>query len=185
MTQLPFIVYTIFNIVLVTCLIFVARSPRFENRFIAIDVGICALFGGYTVLSTKALSSLLSSLFLGAFGSGIVWLLLFVLVGTSIMQLKYLNRALIRFQSKVSYFGRGAPCGVAKNRKSSPLNLSFSLLLVSPLLLPNYISDEKAPDTSHHRLGSFVSGIPGCAILPLCQFCFWSESSPIARPVAA
>ena len=100
--QIPFIVYTSINAAFVTVLLLLARSPRWENRYIAIDVGICALFGGYTVLSTKALSSLLSSMFLDAFRRWITWGLLLVLVVTSILQVKYLNRALMRFQSKVS-----------------------------------------------------------------------------------
>lgn len=65
-------------------------------------MGICALFGGYTVLSTKALSSLLSTIFLEAFEYWISWALVALLVGTSVMQIKYLNKALMRFQSKVS-----------------------------------------------------------------------------------
>ena len=78
-----------------------SRYPRFGGRYIAIDVGVCALFGGYTVLSTKALSSLLSTIFLTAFASWITWVLVLVLVVTSVLQVKFLNRALMRFQSKV------------------------------------------------------------------------------------
>jgi hypothetical protein len=82
-------------------LLFLSES-KYGERLIGIDVGICALFGGYTVLSTKALSSLLSTIFLNAFRKPIGWILLLVLAGTSILQVKYLNRALIRFESKVS-----------------------------------------------------------------------------------
>lgn len=79
----------------------VLSESSYGERLIGIDVGICALFGGYTVLSTKALSSLLSTIFLNLFKKPIGWILLVVLVGTSIMQVKYLNRALMRFDSKV------------------------------------------------------------------------------------
>lgn len=65
------------------------------------DVGVCAVFGGYTVLSTKAMASLLSTRFLKAFEYPITWGLLVVLAGTSIAQVKYLNKALMNFQSKV------------------------------------------------------------------------------------
>ena len=85
-----------------TILVLLSRSVRFGARFIGIDIGVCALFGGYTVLSTKALSSLLSTMFLSAFEWWITWVLVAVLVGTSILQVKYLNRALMRFQCKVS-----------------------------------------------------------------------------------
>ena len=90
-------------------LITLSRSPRYGGRFIVIDIGVCALFGGYTVLSTKALSSLLSTMFLNAFGWWITWILLLVLIVTSILQVKFLNRALMRFQSKVSV---ETPCGL-------------------------------------------------------------------------
>jgi hypothetical protein len=99
--QPVFIVYTALNAVAIPLLILLSRSQRWGGRFIGVDVGICALFGGYTVLSTKALSSLLSTIFLGAFQQWISWILVAVLVGTSVMQIKYLNKALMRFQSKV------------------------------------------------------------------------------------
>jgi hypothetical protein len=85
----------------------VLSESSYGERLIGIDVGICALFGGYTVLSTKALSSLLSTIFLNLFKKPIGWILVLVLVGTSVMQVKYLNRALMRFESKVriSRFG--------------------------------------------------------------------------------
>ena len=101
MKQPVFIVYTALNIVVLPFLVLLSRNPRWGGRYIGIDVGICALFGGYTVLSTKALSSLLSTIFLGAFEYWISWILVAVLVGTSVMQIKYLNKALMRFQSKV------------------------------------------------------------------------------------
>lgn len=80
----------------------VLSESSYGERLIGIDVGICALFGGYTVLSTKALSSLLSTIFLNLLRKPIGWILLAVLGGTSIMQVKYLNRALMRFESKAS-----------------------------------------------------------------------------------
>lgn len=103
--ETPFIVYTVLNIALALLLIILSRSPRLGGRWIGIDVGVCALFGGYTVLSTKALSSFLSSMFLAAFAYPITWVLVGVLVGTSVMQIKYLNKALMRFQSKASGHG--------------------------------------------------------------------------------
>lgn len=99
--QIPFIVYTVLTLVALSGLIFLSES-KYGEQLIGIDVGICALFGGYTVLSTKALSSLLSTIFLNAFKNPIAWTLLLVLAGTSVLQVKYLNRALIRFESKVS-----------------------------------------------------------------------------------
>ncbi|KAK4689887.1 magnesium transporter, partial [Tremellales sp. Uapishka_1] len=99
--QPAFIAYTAINALLLSLLILLSRSPRWGGRVIGIDVGICALFGGYTVLSTKALSSLLSRMFLKCFEYPITWILVAVLIATSILQIKYLNKALMHFQSKV------------------------------------------------------------------------------------
>lgn len=98
---MPFLIYTLLTILLSSLLALLSRSPSYGGRYIGIDVGLCCLFGGYTVLSTKALASLLSTMFLSAFRYPIAWVLVLVLVGTSVMQVKYLNKALMRFQSKV------------------------------------------------------------------------------------
>ncbi|ORX37569.1 magnesium transporter NIPA-domain-containing protein [Kockovaella imperatae] len=98
--QVPFIVYTCLNLVAMVILSLLSRSHKYGAKYIGIDVGVCALFGGYTVLSTKALSSLLSTIFLSAFASWITWVLVVVLIVTSVLQVKFLNRALMRFQSK-------------------------------------------------------------------------------------
>jgi hypothetical protein len=55
--------------------------------------------GGYTALSTKGVSSMLSSTLLGAFTTPVTYGLLLVLLTTAIMQVKYLNKALQRFES--------------------------------------------------------------------------------------
>jgi hypothetical protein len=81
---------------------YLSRSPSWGGRFAAVDVGICAIFGGYTVLSTKAMASLLSTIFLEAFEYPITYGLLVVLAGTSVAQVRYLNKALMVFQSKAS-----------------------------------------------------------------------------------
>lgn len=113
-----------------------SRSPRWGGRYIFIDVGVCALFGGYTVLSTKALSSLLSVMFLAAFEEWVTWMLFFVLIGTSIMQIKYLNKALMRFQSKASgRFSLGNTWLMGYGRKSYQCNLSFSPLQVCRIVV--------------------------------------------------
>lgn len=56
------------------------------------------------MLATKALSSLLSGDFVGAWKSGVTWACLAVVGGTSLGQIRWLNRALMRFQSKVCLF---------------------------------------------------------------------------------
>lgn len=99
--QIPFLIYTAVNLALLLLLMYLSRLPSFGGRFAAVDVGVCAIFGGYTVLSTKAMASLLSTIFLEAFEYPITYGLLVVLAGTSIAQVRYLNKALMVFQSKV------------------------------------------------------------------------------------
>ena len=55
--------------------------------------------GGYTVLSTKGVSSMLSGTLWHTLTFPVTYLLLFVLVLTAILQVRYLNRALQRFDS--------------------------------------------------------------------------------------
>lgn len=95
-----FLVYTGLNVALLVPLTLLSPT-EWGARWIGIDVGTCALYGGYTVMATKALSSLLGAVFLKAFAYPIAWVAVFVLVATSVLQIKYLNRALMRFESKV------------------------------------------------------------------------------------
>nr|XP_019043715.1 hypothetical protein I302_08296 [Kwoniella bestiolae CBS 10118]OCF22645.1 hypothetical protein I302_08296 [Kwoniella bestiolae CBS 10118] len=97
--RLPFIIYTILTILLLISLIILSNSS-YGHRYLLVDIGVCTLFGGYTVLSTKALSSLLSNDFFGSWNYGITWFLVVMVAGTSIGQVRWLNRALMRFQSK-------------------------------------------------------------------------------------
>ena len=86
----------------VTCLLIVGLmqlSSRYGHKTVAIDLGLVALFGGYTVLSTKGISSLLSSSLYHIFQYPIAYLFTLVLVATAVLQVKYINRALQRFDS--------------------------------------------------------------------------------------
>lgn len=62
----------------------------------------CLPTGGYTVLATKGVSSLLSLSFYKMFTYPIAYLLVFVLVSTAVLQIKFLNKSLQRFDSTVS-----------------------------------------------------------------------------------
>ncbi|KOS16626.1 NIPA-like protein 2 [Escovopsis weberi] len=74
-------------------------STRYGKRTILIDLGLVGLFGGYTALSTKGVSSMLSSTLWGAFTTPVTYALIFVLLATAIMQIRYVNKALQRFDS--------------------------------------------------------------------------------------
>ncbi|KAJ5752112.1 hypothetical protein N7520_009029 [Penicillium odoratum] len=74
-------------------------SYQYGPRSILIDVGLVALFGGYTALSTKGVSSLLSFTLWHVITYPITYLLVFVLISSALMQIRYINRALQRFDS--------------------------------------------------------------------------------------
>jgi drug/metabolite transporter (DMT)-like permease len=74
-------------------------SPKYGNRTILVDLGLVGLFGGYTALSTKGVASMLSSTLWKAFTTPITYALVAVLIGTAVMQVRYVNKALQRFDS--------------------------------------------------------------------------------------
>ncbi|TRM68259.1 magnesium transporter NIPA-domain-containing protein [Schizophyllum amplum] len=99
-SKTPFAAYTI--IYLVLGIILVTLSPgRFGQKYVCVDVGLCALFGGFTVLSTKAVSTLLTMEWINIFTHWITYVVIAVLILTGVGQIRYLNRALMRFDSKV------------------------------------------------------------------------------------
>lgn len=57
------------------------------------------LLGGYTALSTKGVASMLSYTLWRALTTPVTYALLVVLIGTAVMQVKYVNKALQRFNS--------------------------------------------------------------------------------------
>ncbi|KAJ4292207.1 hypothetical protein N0V88_005838 [Collariella sp. IMI 366227] len=96
-TTMEFEIYMAVSCALIALLMWL--SPRYGNRTILLDLGLVGLFGGYTALATKGVSSMLSSTLLGAFTTPVTYVLLFVLLFTAIMQVRYVNKALQRFDS--------------------------------------------------------------------------------------
>ncbi|KAI9850929.1 MAG: hypothetical protein M1838_004815 [Thelocarpon superellum] len=74
-------------------------SSRYGHRTILIDLGLVALFGGYTALSTKGVATLLSYTLWHVLTFPITYVLLAILFSTALLQIKYVNRALQRFDS--------------------------------------------------------------------------------------
>ncbi|UKZ96683.1 uncharacterized protein TrAFT101_011460 [Trichoderma asperellum] len=74
-------------------------SAKYGKRTILIDLGLVGLFGGYTALATKGVSSMLSTSFVAAFKTPVTYALVFVLLSTAVMQIRYVNKALSRFDS--------------------------------------------------------------------------------------
>lgn len=125
--QTPFLIYVGTYIVGAVLLASLSHS-KMGRVYVFIDVGLCALFGGFTVLSTKALSTLISLNWYGIFAQWITYPLILVslhnslssilaqdsdiqiLLGTGIGQIRYLNRALMRFDGKVCLSGCFSTC---------------------------------------------------------------------------
>ncbi|KAJ9612398.1 hypothetical protein H2200_003995 [Cladophialophora chaetospira] len=92
-----FLAYVIVTAVFIVALMYF--EPRYGRRTILIDLGLVALFGAYTALSTKGVSSLLSASLYKAFTYPIFYFLVLVLVSSALMQIRFLNRALQTYDS--------------------------------------------------------------------------------------
>ncbi|KAF7983968.1 hypothetical protein HWV62_18402 [Athelia sp. TMB] len=99
-SQRPFVIFTCIYIAAAFILASLSETS-FGRRYVFVDVGLCAIFGGFTVLSTKGISTLLTLQWIQIFTDWITYPLLAVLVLTGVGQIRYLNRALKRFDSKV------------------------------------------------------------------------------------
>jgi len=99
-TQRPFVAYSIIYIVGIVVLAGLSEGTL-GKRWVYVDVGLCALFGGFTVLSTKAISTLLTLEWFEIFTEWITYPVIAILIFTGVGQIKYLNRALMRFDSKI------------------------------------------------------------------------------------
>lgn len=90
---------TYFGITVGVIMGLMVASNRFGEKSVLIDLGLVGLLGGYTALSTKGVSSLLSYTLWRAITFPIFYLLIAILAATAIMQIKYVNRALQRFDA--------------------------------------------------------------------------------------
>ncbi|KAL0070902.1 hypothetical protein AAF712_002123 [Marasmius tenuissimus] len=99
-SQIPFLVYSCLYLVGIAVLATLSEGPL-GQEWVLIDVGLCALFGGFTVLSTKAVSTLLTMQWSQVFTKIITYPVILVLAVTGVGQIRYLNRALMRFDSKI------------------------------------------------------------------------------------
>ncbi|WFD42008.1 hypothetical protein MPSI1_000645 [Malassezia psittaci] len=103
LTRPSFLIYTGVMLLLAIVFISICATQPGQKSLLA-HVGTCAVFGGFTVLATKGISSFLL-LDLGDAHEWILheplfYLLFVILVGTAVIQLVYLNRALQLFDSR-------------------------------------------------------------------------------------
>ncbi|AOW07141.1 magnesium transporter NIPA-domain-containing protein [Yarrowia lipolytica] len=99
--QKSFLVYIVFVFVSATLLLHFSRQQLRQQTALFVYLGLVALFGALTALSTKAVSSLLSFAFLRALYDPLTYACAFVLAATAVFQINFLNRALQTFPSTV------------------------------------------------------------------------------------
>lgn len=130
-------------------------SNKYGHKSILIDIGLVGLFGGYTALSTKGIASLLSSKIWKVITFPITYLLLAILVSTAIMQIKYLNRALQRFNATMVI-------------PTQFVMFTLSVIIGSAILYRDF--ERESPEDA----GKFVGG---CALTFLGVWCITSGRS--------
>ncbi|KAG5733984.1 NIPA-like protein 2 [Termitomyces sp. T112] len=159
-SQTPFIIYSC--IYLVGAVILGALSHSGVGRqWVFVDVGLCALFGGFTVLSTKAISTLLTLEWITMFSKWITYPILVVLIVTGVGQIRYLNRALMRFDSKVV------------------IPVQFVLFTLSAIIGSAILYG----DFRRAKFHEIVTFLYGCAATFLGVFIIaWAPSSELADP---
>ncbi|KAI0771971.1 magnesium transporter NIPA-domain-containing protein [Trametes elegans] len=159
-TQRPFEVYAIVYIVGISVLSGLSEGPA-GKRWVYIDVGLCALFGGFTVLATKAVSTLLTLEWFEIFKEWITYPVIAVLILTGVGQIRYLNRALMRFDSKIVV-------------PTQFVMFNLSAIVGSALLYGDF------KDATFHQLITFLYGcgatFAGVFIIA------WAPSAPAQEP---
>ena len=130
-------------------------SNKYGHKSVLIDIGLVGLFGGYTALSTKGVASLLSSKIWKVITFPITYLLLAILVSTAIMQIKYLNRALQRFNATVVI-------------PTQFVMFTLSVIIGSAILYRDF--ERESPEDA----GKFIGG---CALTFLGVWCITSGRS--------
>ncbi|GAA5920095.1 hypothetical protein JCM1841_004094 [Sporobolomyces salmonicolor] len=95
-----FIAYAVVSCAAMAVLAYFSNT-RWGDRFVLVDLSLCALAGAFTVLSTKALSSFLNLMFLDTFRHFITYPVVFVLATTALLQVNFVNKSLQRFESRI------------------------------------------------------------------------------------
>ncbi|OJD20715.1 hypothetical protein ACJ73_07950 [Blastomyces percursus] len=136
-TRWEFVLYLGLTIALIFGLMW--ASQKYGRQSILIDLGLVGLFGGYTALSTKGVASLLSFTLWHVITFPITYALVAVLVFSAVMQIRYINRALQRFDS------------------TQVIPTQFVLFTIS-VILGSAILYRDFESTSLARAGKFIGG---------------------------
>eukprot|EP00293_Proteomonas_sulcata_P006623 CAMPEP_0184329616 /NCGR_PEP_ID=MMETSP1049-20130417/144247_1 /TAXON_ID=77928 /ORGANISM="Proteomonas sulcata, Strain CCMP704" /LENGTH=467 /DNA_ID=CAMNT_0026651999 /DNA_START=27 /DNA_END=1430 /DNA_ORIENTATION=+ len=97
MSQGSFLVFLIFIILTVIGLFMI--NEEYKKKYVVVYVLICSLLGCITVMCVKGVSTALIRTLSGdfAFGHLLPWILTFTLLGTTVIQIRILNQAMINF----------------------------------------------------------------------------------------
>lgn len=93
------IVYMCISAVLAGVLAFL--SPRYSHKTLTIDMALVGIFGGYTIVATKAVSTLLQHDPLKMFTLWLFYVMLILMIVTGVLQVRYLQNALQNYDSTV------------------------------------------------------------------------------------
>ncbi|XP_029200159.1 NIPA-like protein 2 isoform X1 [Acropora millepora] len=99
--QWPFLIYVILEVIIFCTLLFVQWRYDLEN--VVIFLLLVALLGSLTVISAKAVSSMINITLSGysQLGHPLFYVMLIVMIATAIAQVKFLNRAMQSFDATV------------------------------------------------------------------------------------
>ena len=99
LVRTPFLVFILLTLTATAVLMYIAHRTALGEKYIFIYVGVSSLLGGVTVVCAKALSTFLRMSIEGdfQFGNWLPFVLVVVLAGAILLQLRYLNLAMARF----------------------------------------------------------------------------------------
>jgi hypothetical protein len=93
-----FITYASISLFTIFVLAYLSRT-RLGDKWVMIDLSLCALTGSFTVLSTKAISGFINLDPWLSIRSWITWVVLLVLAVTAVVQVAFVNKARACFLS--------------------------------------------------------------------------------------
>ncbi|ORZ39842.1 magnesium transporter NIPA-domain-containing protein [Catenaria anguillulae PL171] len=136
---------------------------RWHMRTVLVDLTLVALYGGWTVLSTKAISTLLGGSWFLIFTLPIFYPLFVIMVATGILQIRYLNTALSLFDSTVV------------------IPTQFVLFTISAIAGSSVLYN----DFEEQSPGSVIAFLFGCTLTFVAVYLIGSKREPSAVIVAS
>ena len=152
------------------------------QKYIIVDLLISSLMGGYTVLSIKALSSLLRLDYRDALQNSITYWLILVAVITGAAQINYVNKSLSKFSSTIvmpTNFVLFSTCSIVGSsvlyndlEHTSPIALLGVLFMFMGVYVITSRSDEylpipQSPNSTLNTVDLLQSTVPNYVSIPV------------------